>query len=124
MNVEVFNRSAEPIEGVFDGRVYEVPAGKSELNRAVAAAVRNQNPILGTMDPWSGDLGLEHMLAVEAFGDTDFSPREQSDAPELYNPENDADRGVQHHRMRAPSMSQLERVSELKVSVDAIDDNG
>ena len=80
--ITLTNRSSEPVEGVWDGKVTVIPPGESQHPLAAAQAYQRQHPVMGTYDPFTG--ACEFLLVSDAFGDVDFTPVEQTDAQETY----------------------------------------
>jgi len=76
--VTLVNRSSKTLEGVWDGRHYDLKPGKHSFPEAMAMKFKDQNPIMGTEDPMS--LQRQHLIGIEEFGDN-CSPIEQSTAP-------------------------------------------
>lgn len=74
--VTVVNRSSKVVNGKWDGRPYAIAAnGKVALPVIVAEAIKRQNAVMGSEDPYSGD--MEYLIAIVEQGD-DQSPIEQT----------------------------------------------
>jgi len=75
---------------MWDGRVYTIPVGKSQFNERVAQKAKEQNVLMGSQDPRTGD--IVYLVAIEEYNE-DTSPVEQ-------NPE--ADRSERWNRKLIP----------------------
>lgn len=73
--VTAINRSSKPLWATWDGKKYQVKPGKNAYPRIVAEAAKRQNPIMGSEDPYSGE--MRYLIGIEEDGD-DCSPAEQS----------------------------------------------
>lgn len=80
--VTVVNRTTRTLEGMWDGRTYSVPPGKSSHPVVIAEAIKRRNPIMGSDDPTTGQ--LQYLIGIEEQGDP-ITPIEQSDEIELFN---------------------------------------
>lgn len=79
--VTVFNRSSKPLMGVWDGRQHQLEPGvKYQFSRIQAEKFRDQNPVKGTLNKYTGE--MKYLVAIEENGD-DCSPIEQSDSVSL-----------------------------------------
>ena len=78
--VTLVNRSSKTLEGVWDGRHYQITPGKHEFARIKAEKFRDQNPIMGSEDKYSGE--KQYLIGIVENGE-DVSPTEQSDAISL-----------------------------------------
>jgi hypothetical protein len=78
--VTVVNRSKKPLEAVWDGKRYALPPGKSAHPAVVAEAAKRQNPIMGSEDPYSGE--MQYLIGIEEYGDP-CDPAEQTSEIEL-----------------------------------------
>ncbi len=78
--VTLVNRSSKTLNGTWDGRSYKIAPGKHEFPEAQAMKFRDQNPVMGTEDPYS--LNKQYLLAIPSQGD-DVSPIEQTDSVSL-----------------------------------------
>ena len=81
--VTLVNRTSKKLQGTWDGRQFVVLPGESMLPKAVAYAVKRQNPLMG-----SGSYELHdtiYLVGVKEDGD-DISPIEQSNSLELIDP--------------------------------------
>ncbi len=81
--VTLVNRTSKNLQGTWDGRQFKVPPGESMHPKAVAEAIKRQNPLMGSQ-------GYElhetiYLVGIKEQGD-DLSPIEQSDCLELMNP--------------------------------------
>ena len=76
----VVNRTARDLNGTWDGRQYIIPPGRSQFPEIQARKFRDQNPIMGSEDPYT--LRKKYLLGIEELND-DTSPIEQSDKIEL-----------------------------------------
>lgn len=63
--VTVVNRTQETLTGTFDSRQYELTPGKHEFPRDKATKFVEQNPVMGSENPRTGDmiykLGIEEL---------------------------------------------------------------
>jgi hypothetical protein len=78
--VTIVNRTQRDLQGVWNGRQWKIPPGKSSFPKAQAIKFKEQNPIMGTQDPFS--LECKYLIGIEEQQD-DCSPVEQSNAIEL-----------------------------------------
>lgn len=78
--VTLINRTSKTLGGTWDGRSYELAPGKHSFPEAIAVKFKEQNPIKGTLDPYSGD--REYLMGIVEYNDP-TTPIEQSDAVEL-----------------------------------------
>jgi len=66
--VTVVNRSSKTVNATWDGKPYQIPAhGKVSLPRIVAEAAKRQNVVMGSEDPYTGE--MQYLLGVEEWGD-------------------------------------------------------
>lgn len=78
--VTIVNRSSKTLKGVWDGRHYDLePNKKYQFPTIVARKFQEQNPLMGSMNPYS--MQTTYLIAIEEEGD-DCSPLEQSTAIE------------------------------------------
>jgi hypothetical protein len=76
--VTLVNRSSKPVKGLWDGKPYILaPNGKVALPVVVAEAIKRQNVVMGTEDPFSGE--MECLVGIVEQGDP-LTPIEQSRA--------------------------------------------
>lgn len=80
--VTVFNRSSKTLKGLWNGREHEIPPGESHFPRLQAEKFRDQNPVMGSENPYT--LEREYLIAIKEYGH-DCSPLEQTDAKEKWN---------------------------------------
>lgn len=74
--VNLLNRSSRPVEGKWDGRPYVIkPGAKESLPIVVAEAIKRQNVVMGSEDPYTGD--MEYLVAIIEHNDPQ-SPVEQT----------------------------------------------
>lgn len=74
--VTIVNRTSKPVEGKWDGKPYVIEAnGKAALPVIVAEAIKRQNIVMGSEDPYSG--AMEFLVGIVEHGD-DISPIEQT----------------------------------------------
>ena len=79
----VINRTSKDLIVTWDGKRTKIVPGKNSLPLIVAEAAKRQNPIMGSLDPFTGL--CQYLLGIEEQGD-DCSPIEQSpSAIELMN---------------------------------------
>lgn len=66
--VKLTNRTSRNLRGTWDGRIYQIDASKSyQFPRTVAEAIKRQNPIMGSEDPY--DMTMEYLVGIEEDGD-------------------------------------------------------
>jgi len=80
--VTIVNRTDSPREGVWDGKPHVLPPGKSEHPKHKAIKFVEQNPIMGSEDPRTGD--MKYYLGIEELR-MDCTPL-TPDADKAYNP--------------------------------------
>jgi hypothetical protein len=74
--VILVNRTSKQVEGMWDGKPYKIKShGKEALPLIVAEAIKRQNVVMGSEDPFTG--AMEYLVGIEEQGD-DCSPIEQS----------------------------------------------
>lgn len=79
--VTLINRSSKTLSGTWDGRQYDIEPGKKyQFSRVQAEKFRDQNPVKGTLNKYTGE--MKYLVAIEENGD-DTSPIEQSDSVSL-----------------------------------------
>jgi hypothetical protein len=78
--VTLVNRTSKILNGTWDGRTHNIHPGKNSFPEFMAYKFKDQNPIMGSQDPYS--LELQYLCGVEEDGD-DISPIEQTDKVEL-----------------------------------------
>lgn len=54
--VTVVNRTNKPLEAMWDGHIHVIPVGKSQHNRYVAQKAKEQNVLMGSQDPRTGEI--------------------------------------------------------------------
>ena len=82
--VTIVNRTNQDLVGTWDGRRYELEAGKEYgFPLEVAKAFRKQNPVMGTLDPYSGV--FDSKLAIVEEGDPTDKIEINDEAIELIN---------------------------------------
>jgi hypothetical protein len=69
--VTVVNRTDKPLEAMWDGKIHVIPVGKSMHNRYVAQKAKEQNVLMGSQDPRTGD--IVYLVGIEEDRD-DLSP--------------------------------------------------
>lgn len=81
--VTLVNRTSKTLQGTWDGRQHKVTPGEHMLPKAIAEAVKRQNPLMGSqgLEIWD----VIYLCGIKEQGD-DISPIEQSDIVELVNP--------------------------------------
>jgi len=80
--VTIVNRSSKPLKGVWDGRHYTIEPGKHEFPEIQARKFKEQNPVMGSEDPFT--LEKQYLIAIVNDKDDD-SPMEQSTAAERWD---------------------------------------
>lgn len=78
--VTLINRTSKPLIGTWNGLRHSINPGKNSFPEAIAVKFKEQNPILGTLDPYSMD--RDYLLGIVEHSDP-IDPVEQSDAIEL-----------------------------------------
>jgi len=78
--VTLINRTSKILKGTWDGRHYDIAPGKHEYPRIQAEKFRDQNPVMGSENPYT--LEKQYLIGIEQNGD-DCTPLEQSNAVEL-----------------------------------------
>lgn len=78
--VSLINRTSKPLIGTWNGMRHTIAPGKNSFPEAIAVKFKEQNPILGTLDPYSMD--RDYLLGIEEYNDP-IDPIEQSNAVEL-----------------------------------------
>lgn len=72
--VTLVNRTSKTLKGTWDGRHYDMKPGKHQFTRTQAEKFRDQNPIMGTYDKYTGE--MKYLIGIEENGE-DCSPVEQ-----------------------------------------------
>lgn len=76
--VTVANRSSKTVQGTWDGKPYLIAAhAKVALPVIVAEAIKRQNVVMGSEDPYTGE--MEYLIAIVEHNDPQ-DPIEQSRA--------------------------------------------
>jgi hypothetical protein len=78
--VTLVNRSTKTLKGTWDGRHYDIGPGRHEFAELKAMKFRDQNPVMGSEDPYSGE--KKYLMGIVEHGD-DITPVEQSDSISL-----------------------------------------
>lgn len=78
--VTLVNRTSKILNGTWDGKHHNIHPGKNSFPETMANKFKEQNPVMGSQDPYS--LELQYLCGIEEDGD-DISPIEQSDKIEL-----------------------------------------
>ncbi len=78
--VNLVNRTSKNLTGTWDGRSYSLAPGKHSYPEAMAVKFKDQNPIMGSLDPYSQE--REYLMGIEEYGDP-IEPIEQSTKAEL-----------------------------------------
>lgn len=64
--VPIFNRAPVTLSVMFDGERSPIPPGLSELPEHTVGKAKNQNPIMGTGDPYNpGAAGCKYLIVTE-----------------------------------------------------------
>lgn len=71
------NRTSKTLKGTWDGQHYDIGPGKHAFPEMQALKFKDQNPIMGTEDPYN--LQMKYLIGIEEYND-DCSPIEQSKA--------------------------------------------
>lgn len=61
------NRTTQVLEGVWDGRTHKIKPGENHFERIMARKFKDQNPVMGSEDPRSGEMVFK--LGVKEDGD-------------------------------------------------------
>lgn len=80
--VTIVNRTSKTLKGTWDGRHYEIEPGKHSYPELQAIKFREQNPIMGTEDRYTGE--KLYLMGIVEHGDP-ITPVEQSDSITLTN---------------------------------------
>lgn len=78
--VKLINRTSKNLEGVWDGKHEVITPGEHHYPEIMATKYRDQNPIMGTENPYT--LDKQYLIGIVEHGD-DCSPIEQSTSLEL-----------------------------------------
>lgn len=74
--VTCVNRSSKEIKGIWDGKPNIIPPhGRAAFPLLVAEAMKRQNVVMGSEDPYTGD--MDYLVAILEQGD-DETPMEQT----------------------------------------------
>lgn len=73
--VTLVNRTSKTLEGLWDGKHYELKPGKHAFPDTLAQKFKEQNPLMGSEDPGTGQ--MEYLMGIEEHND-DCSPIEQA----------------------------------------------
>jgi hypothetical protein len=76
----VVNRTTKDLNVTWDGKRTRLAPGKNSLPLIVAEAAKRQNPLMGSLNPFTGL--CDYLVGIEEQGD-DCSPIEQSTAIEV-----------------------------------------
>lgn len=64
--IQVFNRAPTTLFVMFDGQREPIPSGHYELPEQTVWKAQNQNPVMGTGDPYNpGALGTKYLIVTE-----------------------------------------------------------
>lgn len=80
--VTVVNRSSKILKGTWDGRHYDIAPGSHMFPETMAMKFRDQNPIMGSEDPYT--LQKQYLIGIIEMKD-DCTPIEQSDKVEIWD---------------------------------------
>ena len=80
--VTLINRSSKVLTGTWDGKREEIQPGKNSYPELKAIKFKEQNPIMGTENPYT--LDREYLCGIEEYSDP-IDPVEQSTAIERFN---------------------------------------
>jgi hypothetical protein len=72
--VELVNRTKRTLRGTWNGKVYQLKPGSHHLPELVAEAIKRQNLIMGTEDPYT--LWADYYVGIREQGD-DCEPLEE-----------------------------------------------
>ena len=77
--VTLVNRTQKTVEGCWDSRIYQFAPGKHEVEKAKAIKFVDQNPVMGSEDPRTGNmiykLGIEELYMDCSQLSTEFLSR-------------------------------------------------
>lgn len=76
--VTIVNRTNKVLHGVWDGKHVDIAPGKHSFPEKAAIAYRRQNPLMGSLDPRTGD--ITYMLGIEEMRDP-ITPLNLDEAP-------------------------------------------
>lgn len=76
----LFNRTSKNLTGTWDGRSYTLAPGKHSYPEIMANKFREQNPLMGSLDPYS--MERQYLIGIEDYGDP-ITPMEQSTKAEI-----------------------------------------
>lgn len=66
--VTIVNRSSKDVKGTWDGKPYVIKAkGRAAFPEIVADAIRRQNVVMGSEDPYTGE--MKYLVGIEEHGD-------------------------------------------------------
>lgn len=65
--VELVNRTNETLEGTWDGRHYQIGPGRHSFPELAAIKFKEQNPVMGTLDPRDGS--MTYKIGIVELGD-------------------------------------------------------
>lgn len=80
--VTLVNRTSKSLKGTWDGRHYDIVPGKHSFPEIQAVKFKEQNPLMGSEDYYSGE--KQYLIGIEEHGDP-LTPIEQSDSLTLAN---------------------------------------
>lgn len=80
--VTLVNRTSKSLKGTWDGRHYDLAPGKHAFPEIQAVKFKEQNPLMGSEDYYSGE--KQYLIGIEEHGDP-LTPIEQSDSLTLAN---------------------------------------
>ena len=64
--IPVFNRAPQILFVMFDGERHPIPPGRHELPEQTVGKGQNQNPVMGTGDPYNpGAAGTKYLIVME-----------------------------------------------------------
>lgn len=78
--VTLVNRSSKVLQGTWDGHHYMLKPGKHEFSRVKAEKFREQNPIMGSENKYTGE--KQYLMGIIEDGH-DVTPVEQTDSISL-----------------------------------------
>jgi len=65
---KIVNRTGRDLKGTWDGKIYELKAhGAYQYPLAVCQAIKRQNPIMGSEDPYT--MVMDYLVGIEEEGD-------------------------------------------------------
>lgn len=80
--VTLVNRSSKELIGTWNGKRTVIAPGKNSFPEIMAVKFKEQNPVMGTLDPYSMD--RDYLCGIEEYNDP-IDPIEQTNKVELFD---------------------------------------